>query len=144
MTKMTKGGSGRALLGVLAMTVLMPSVADAQDILMRRPIIVKKSSGTGNPPVTPPTTSDPDVIDPGLVCDANAPRRIIDAQWLAQPVTGSTDTAGNCVNVSTTYHCSVVTVCAVGGSETPITSEASDATCEQYFKDRGPIIAPVG
>lgn len=141
MTKMMKGGSARALLCVLAVTVLTPSVAQAQDILMRRPIIVKKSSGTGNPPATP-APSDPDVIDPGLVCDANAPRRTIDAQWLAETHTGTTDAASNCVNTTTTYHCSVVTVCAVGGTETPIVSEASDATCEQYFKDRGPIYAP--
>ena len=97
---------------------------------MRRPLpaIV---AGDESPVVTTPAS---EVNEPDSACDASSPRRVIAANWLPEQATlpkySETDT---CTPVKTTYHCSVVTVCAVGGTQTPVTSDAPDKSCVDFL-----------
>jgi len=97
---------------------------------MRRPLPAVVAGD--QPPVV--TTPDPEVNEPDSACDASSPRRVIAASWLPEqstlPKNSEDDT---CTPVKTTYHCSVVTVCAVGGTQTPVISDAPDKSCVDFL-----------
>lgn len=103
---------------------------------MRRPL--PKIEGEAQPPVV--TTPDPEVNEPDSACDASSPRRTVSATWIPEQTTlpKYSETDG-CTPVKTTYHCSIVTVCAVGGTETPVTSDAPDKSCVDFL---GPGVPP--
>lgn len=161
MSSIKGGVCRRVLLAAVAMTVVMPTYAQAQTegdtVIMRRPIILKKSSGSPTTPpvvdptppviVVPPVTDDPEevdpIVDPGSACDEDADRRIIDARWVSDTKTTGENADGSCTDTKTSYHCTVVTACRVGGNDTPVTSDAADAVCREFLENRGPIIEPM-
>ena len=100
---------------------------------MRRPLPMAKGDGGGPVVVVP---DKPEVNEPDSACDANSPRRTISATWI--PDRTSLPSTGECTPVTTTYHCAIVTVCAVGGTQTPVTSDAPDSSCVAFLGEGFP------
>lgn len=103
---------------------------------MRRPLPTTEGTG-GTPVVVVP--DKPEVNEPDSACDANSPRRTISAAWIPSQTTlpkySETD---ECTPIKTSYTCSIVTVCAVGGTQTPVTSDAPDSSCVAFLGEGVP------
>lgn len=125
----------------------LTGIAEAQDsgsVIMRRPLILRKSTGTGpSTPEVPSTNPEQDVPDPTTLCDkgANSPTAVgVSAAWVLDGATVTKD-ASQCRVVTTTVHCQATYACEVEGNSLTFTADAPDSTCENF---PGPVSYPAG
>lgn len=136
------------MLAVMLGQMCIAGVAEAQDsgsVIMRRPLIVRKPTGTGTPgtPGTenPSTTPGQDVPEPTSICDkgAGSPAAIpVSAAWVLDGSSVSKDSS-QCSVVTQTVHCQATYACRVEGNDLTFTADAPDSTCENF---PGPVSYP--
>lgn len=135
-----------AVLALAMSHMCMAGIAEAQDsgstVIMRRPLIVRKSTGPSTPEL-PSTNPGEEAPDPTNMCDkgANSPEAVgIYASWVLDGGRVVKDSQ-QCNVVSIVLHCVATYACEVDGNDLMFTADAPDSTCENF---PGPVSYPPG